>query len=674
MADFHEYYSGTRTAPYLTIFIGGNHEASNHLFELYYGGWVAPNIYYLGAANVLRLGNLRIAGLSGIWKTYDFRKPHFERLPYNREEETSIFHVRELDVRKVLSIRTQVDICLSHDWPQGVEWKGNYDWLFRTKRHFSQDANSGKLGSVAAKQCLDRLRPQHWFSAHMHVKYSAVINHSQAANEEIAQYYRSTRSNGKLRTQKENGIKSLQPEHQAQVSAWHQFHDVDQAAVLAEQQLTDDEQADKGSGKRPFQQYNYDETFRKVSTDNLSRREVLEGHKVESEVPLRTEDDLLIPQLDGTMFLRFTKKRRISADLSSDATPPTLATNTQTPPLPSSALHNPDAIDLLSESDDEDALKDASSHGDSPSQPSLQPTANGSNVQNVASEQQTIPTQTQDHRQTKDPLIQQPEDAVQLVDEDLRAELAAMSSNFAEEVPVEVSPTLPFPEDIINQTTRFLSLDKCEEHRDFLQLMEIPSISTPDGPIRRPVKLGYDPEWLAILRVFAPELKLGGDARDKVPIHKGDTFYRQRILEEEAWVKHNVTDKKGLTVPENFMITAPVYDEQEEVSSDDSPREVTNLQTVAFCEMIGIDCLFDVSEEDRDKRMQAGPKPESDRFKEYATKGRNRGARSRGGGSGGGRGGWGGAGERGGHRGRGGRGGFRGGGGGGRGGHWRGGQ
>lgn len=35
-------------APVLTIFIGGNHEASNYLQELPYGGWVAPNIYYMG--------------------------------------------------------------------------------------------------------------------------------------------------------------------------------------------------------------------------------------------------------------------------------------------------------------------------------------------------------------------------------------------------------------------------------------------------------------------------------------------------------------------------------------------------------------------------------------------------------------------------------------------------
>ena len=59
MGDFWEYYIGMglnfylkflgrRKAPYLTIFVGGNHEASNYLRELMYGGWVSDNIYYLG--------------------------------------------------------------------------------------------------------------------------------------------------------------------------------------------------------------------------------------------------------------------------------------------------------------------------------------------------------------------------------------------------------------------------------------------------------------------------------------------------------------------------------------------------------------------------------------------------------------------------------------------------
>lgn len=48
--------------------VGGNHEAANYLWELYYGGWAAPNIYFLGYAGVVNFGGIRIGGLSGIYK------------------------------------------------------------------------------------------------------------------------------------------------------------------------------------------------------------------------------------------------------------------------------------------------------------------------------------------------------------------------------------------------------------------------------------------------------------------------------------------------------------------------------------------------------------------------------------------------------------------------------
>lgn len=181
IGDFHEYYSGVRVAPYLTLFVGGNHEASSHLQELYYGGWVAPSIYYLGAANVVRFGDLRIAGLSGIWKGYNYNKPHFERLPYSADEIKSLYHVREIDVRKLLLLRTQVDIGISHDWPRGVEWQGDWKALFRKKDLFEADARAGTLGSSAARYVMDRLRPPHWFAAHLHCKFAAVVAFSKEA-------------------------------------------------------------------------------------------------------------------------------------------------------------------------------------------------------------------------------------------------------------------------------------------------------------------------------------------------------------------------------------------------------------------------------------------------------------------------------------------------------------
>lgn len=38
----------------LQLFVHGNHEASNFLLETFHGGWMAPNIYYMGFANVVR--------------------------------------------------------------------------------------------------------------------------------------------------------------------------------------------------------------------------------------------------------------------------------------------------------------------------------------------------------------------------------------------------------------------------------------------------------------------------------------------------------------------------------------------------------------------------------------------------------------------------------------------
>ncbi|KAH6900148.1 lariat debranching enzyme, C-terminal domain-containing protein [Thelonectria olida] len=187
LGDFPQYYSGERKAPYLTIFIAGNHEASSHLWELYYGGWVAPNIYYLGAANVLRLGPLRIAGLSGIWKGFDYRKPHHERLPFSADDVKSFYHVREFDVRKLLLIQTQVDVGLSHDWPRAIEKHGDHEWLFRKKPDFRQESRDGTLGNAAAEYVMDRLRPPYWFSAHLHVKFPAVKTYqdeSTTAQEE----------------------------------------------------------------------------------------------------------------------------------------------------------------------------------------------------------------------------------------------------------------------------------------------------------------------------------------------------------------------------------------------------------------------------------------------------------------------------------------------------------
>lgn len=176
LGDFHRYYAGPgyargarhspapSTAPVLTLVIGGNHEAAAHMSSLPFGGWLAPQIYYLGPAGVVRYGPLRIAGLSGIFAPSSTRR-------------TRPYHIRPIDVSRLLQLTGPVDIGLSHDWPALVELHGDYHNLYGTRPHWLASAKRDGLGSPAASRILAKLRPRYWFSGHMHYRFSATVDH-----------------------------------------------------------------------------------------------------------------------------------------------------------------------------------------------------------------------------------------------------------------------------------------------------------------------------------------------------------------------------------------------------------------------------------------------------------------------------------------------------------------
>jgi lariat debranching enzyme len=204
LGDFHKYFKGESVAPVLTIFIGGNHEASNYLQvrtlpidlhfllhslpttplrhsqELYYGGWVAPNIYFMGFSGCVMFGGLRICGLSGIYKTQDYRRGRHEMPPYDYSSCRSVYHVRELDCFKLAQLSRPVDIAMSHDWPTGIAKHGDTESLLRRKPFFRQEVEEGSLGSPPAEALLNHLKPKFWFSAHLHVKFAAAVHHDQS--------------------------------------------------------------------------------------------------------------------------------------------------------------------------------------------------------------------------------------------------------------------------------------------------------------------------------------------------------------------------------------------------------------------------------------------------------------------------------------------------------------
>ncbi|XP_046659330.1 lariat debranching enzyme isoform X1 [Homalodisca vitripennis] len=177
ICSFYKYYSGEKVAPVLTIFIGGNHEASNHLQELSYGGWAAPNIYYLGYAGVVNYGGVRIAGLSGIYKGRDYMRGHYERVPYTEDTKRSVYHIRNLEVFRLKQLSQKVDVMLSHDWPTGITSHGDVGQLLRYKPFFKKDIEENALGSRPAEELLHHMKPAYWFSAHLHCKFAAIVSH-----------------------------------------------------------------------------------------------------------------------------------------------------------------------------------------------------------------------------------------------------------------------------------------------------------------------------------------------------------------------------------------------------------------------------------------------------------------------------------------------------------------
>lgn len=567
MGDFYKFYEGTSVAPYLTIFCGGNHEASNYMWELYYGGWVAPKIYYLGAANVVRFGPLRISAMSGIWKGYDFRKPHFERLPYNSDDLHSIHHVRELDVRKLLQIRTQVDIGLSHDWPRGIEHFGDKHTLFRKKRGFREDSEHGSLGNAAARDVLDRLRPAYWFSAHLHVQFAAAMPHDGA-----------------------DLVKSDVPADQPTVwgvDAWPRSNWNEQQGPIAAMSkeasptLTSEHAtraSDTTENKSPTAMpcAMVSNKIRKASGESDSRLKAWNSFAAGGALEFERQQGL-----ENKKMFEANKRRlaEFMARCNADENEPSKGGADKT-----SSAQNADEIPL-----------DSSRESSVSSNPSPKKAAK-------------FDIATLDGSHETDGPAGKP-----LVDgaatEDLRSKLPA---SFAQPVaPVQSIEKKPVPAAITSKLTRFLALDKPHNHDAFTHLVNINPINqwgVKEATSSAPLRLQYDKEWLAITRVFANDLVLG-DPTSQVPANKGEEYYLTQILKEEVWVEENLVKRGLMDIPENFKQSAPTYDPAVPLTTAQQPMEYTNSQTSDFCSLLDIPNKFDLSDAERQARMDAGPRP-----------------------------------------------------------------
>ncbi|KAI5477801.1 RNA lariat debranching enzyme [Pseudohyphozyma bogoriensis] len=462
LGQFHNYYAERKKAPCLTIVIGGNHESSGYMWELYHGGWLAPDIYFLGfAGSVLVDGWLKIAGASGIWKSGDWKKGHFETVPYDDRTIRSVYHIREYDVARLLQLKGRgapPDIFMSHDWPLGIEQYGDTAALIREKPFFKEEIASNSLGSPPLHALLTTLQPSYWFSAHLHVRFAALFHHSG------------------------------QP-----------------TIVKRRQQVV---------------------------------------------------------------------------------APP--------PPPPPAAVENPDEIMLDDDEDDEDAgevgPKEIVSEEKEPC-----PCSTSAAAEEVAA----APTGNPDE-----------------IELDMEDEEVPEVEEGGEEVASEVKEQLaPEAEQGKTRTTRFLALSKPGFGKDFLQIIDIPepeghvrpttltaapvpeapvseestettdpSPTTPSPPRYHPT-LYFDPNWLSIVRTFAPYLSL---RPSPTPFPPPATF-EEKISESLAWIKSNVgKDGTGLVKVEDVQTFARTAPATGEGYDDAPPAWYTNPQTEALCDLIGI--------------------------------------------------------------------------------------
>lgn len=68
---------------------------------------------------------------------------------------------------------------LSHDWPDQIWEYGNKEQLLRFKPYFREDMENGRMGSGPCWDLLTTLRPRYWYSAHMHCRFDASVQHDE---------------------------------------------------------------------------------------------------------------------------------------------------------------------------------------------------------------------------------------------------------------------------------------------------------------------------------------------------------------------------------------------------------------------------------------------------------------------------------------------------------------
>lgn len=176
LGTFYKLYNGERKIPRPTIVVGGNHEASDLLHLLPFGGWLAPNIFYTGRANSLLVGDVPITAISGVYKPdYYFEKVN-EIYPIRSQLDLhKCYHIRAFSDFQILGL-DNTQIMVSHDWPAGIPKTYGGAYLQRRKNYLIEADKNNTFGLDKGMEILKKLKPSVWFASHHHITFKAEID------------------------------------------------------------------------------------------------------------------------------------------------------------------------------------------------------------------------------------------------------------------------------------------------------------------------------------------------------------------------------------------------------------------------------------------------------------------------------------------------------------------
>ncbi|VEP12220.1 conserved hypothetical protein [Hyella patelloides LEGE 07179] len=176
LGDFANFYHNQARFTYPLYFIGGNHEPYGFLDYFPQGQEIAPNFNYLGRVNQIKVCDLKIVGVSGIYKPELFSyRPSIKAIKSYSNKKYIGF--TEVEIEQALNYQ-DTDILIMHEWATDILKKEDLDKL---QQRYS-NARYEQIGNEYARLLIEALQPKLVLFGHMHLKYRSSM---QVASDKI---------------------------------------------------------------------------------------------------------------------------------------------------------------------------------------------------------------------------------------------------------------------------------------------------------------------------------------------------------------------------------------------------------------------------------------------------------------------------------------------------------